>query len=122
MHQMAKVLEFQLQHLSSEYSGLISFRIDCFALLAVQGTLNLLQNRNLKYSGLISFRIDCFDLLAVQGTLNLQNHNLKASVFQCLSFFTVQLSHPYMTTGKTITLAIWYNSDLWARPYATYIY
>ena len=55
---------------------------------------------------LISFRIDRFDLLAVQGTLKsvLQDHNSKASVLWCLAFFTVQLSHPYMTTGKTIAL------------------
>ena len=59
-----------------------------------------------EYSGLISFRIDCFDLLAVQGTLKsiLQDHSSKASILQCSAFFTVQLSHPYMTTGKTIAL------------------
>ena len=59
-----------------------------------------------EYSGLISFRIDCFDLLAVQGPLKslLQHHNSKASILQCSAFFTVQLSHPYMTTGKTIAL------------------
>ena len=56
--------------------------------------------------GLISFRMDWLDLLAVQGTLKslLQHHSLKASILQCSAFFTVQLSHPYMTTGKTITL------------------
>ena len=59
-----------------------------------------------KSSGLISFRIDWFDLLAVQGTLKslLQHHSSKASVVQCSAFFIVQLSHPYMTTGKTIAL------------------
>ena len=59
-----------------------------------------------EYSGLISFRIDWFDLLAVQGTLRslLQHHRLKASVLQHSAFFTVQLSQPYMTTGKTIAL------------------
>ena len=59
-----------------------------------------------EYSGLISFRMDWFDLLAVQGTLKslLQRHSSKASVFQCSAFFLVQLSHPYMTTGKTIAL------------------
>ena len=53
--------------------------------------------------GLISFRIDWLDLLAVQGTLKslLQHHSSKASILQCSAFFTVQLSHPYMTTGKT---------------------
>ena len=56
--------------------------------------------------GLISFRMDWLDLLAVQGTLKslLQHHSSKASVLQCSAFFTVQLSHPYMTTGKTIAL------------------
>ena len=57
-----------------------------------------------EYSGLISFRMDWLDLLAVQGTLKslLQNHSSKASVLRCSAFFIVQLSHPYMTTGKTI--------------------
>ena len=59
-----------------------------------------------EYSGLISFRIDWFDLLAVQGTLKslLQHHSSKASILQFSAFFIVQLSHPYMTTGKTIAL------------------
>ena len=59
--------------------------------------------------GLISFRMDWLDLLAVQGTLNslLQHHNSKASILQCSALFTVQLSHPYMTTGKTIALTRW---------------
>ena len=59
-----------------------------------------------EYSGLISFRIDLFDLLAVQGTLKnlLQHHNSKASILSHSTFFMVQLSHPYMTTGKTIPL------------------
>ena len=62
-----------------------------------------------EYSGLISFRMDCLDLLAVQGTLKslLQHHSSKASVLQHSAFFTVQLSHPYKTTGKTIALTIW---------------
>ena len=61
------------------------------------------------YSGLISFTVDWFGLLAIQGTLKslLQHHNLKASVLQCSAFFMVQLSHLYMTTGKTIALTIW---------------
>ena len=80
LHQVAKVLEFHVQHQSF-----------------------------LKYSGLISFRIDWFDLLAVQETLKslLQHHSLKASILWRLAFFMVQLSHPYMTTGKTIALTIW---------------
>ena len=59
-----------------------------------------------EYSGLISFRIDWFDLLAVQWTLKslLQHLSSKASILWCSAFFTVQLSHPYMTTGKTIAL------------------
>ena len=59
-----------------------------------------------EYSGLISFRIDCLDLLAVQGTLKslLQHHSSKASILRCSAFFMVQLSHLYMTTGKTIAL------------------
>ena len=59
-----------------------------------------------EHSGLISFRMDWLDLLAVQGTLRslLQHHSSKASILQCSTFFIVQLSHPYMTTGKTIAL------------------
>ena len=59
-----------------------------------------------EYSGLIFFRIDWFDLLAVQGTLKglLQHHSSKASILHCSVFFKVQLSHPYLTTGKTIAL------------------
>ena len=61
-----------------------------------------------EYSGLISFRVDWFELLAVQGTLkSLLQHNSKASILQHSAFFIVQLSHPYMTTGKTISLTIW---------------
>ena len=62
-----------------------------------------------EHSGLISFRIDWLALLAVQGTLKslLQHHSSKASIFQCSAFFTVQLSHPHMTTGKTIALTRW---------------
>ena len=79
MHQVAKVLEFQLQHQS-----------------------------NNEHTRLIFFRMDWLDLLAVQGTLKsfLQYHS-KASILQCLAFFIVQLSHPYMTTGKTIALTRW---------------
>ena len=59
-----------------------------------------------KHPGLISFRMDWLDLLAVQGTLKslLQHHNSKASILWCSAFFQVQLSHPYLTTGKTIAL------------------
>ena len=66
-----------------------------------------------EYSGLISFMMDWFDLLAVQGTLKslLQHHSSTASIFQCSAFFTVQLSHPHMTTGKTIPLTRWIFVD-----------
>ena len=62
-----------------------------------------------EYSGLISFRVDWFDLLAVQGTFKglLQHHSSKASIFWRSAFFIVQLSHPYMTAGKTIALTRW---------------
>ena len=62
-----------------------------------------------EHPGLISFRMDWLDLLAVQGTLKslLQRHSSKASILQCSAFFTVQLSHPYMTTGKTIAMTRW---------------
>ena len=62
-----------------------------------------------EHQGLLSFRMDWLDLLAVQGTLKsiLQHHSSKASILQCSAFFIVQLSHPYMTTGKTIALTRW---------------
>ena len=62
-----------------------------------------------EHPGLLSFKMDCLDLLAVQGTLKslLQHNSSKASVLQCLAFFVVQLSHPYMTTGKTTALTRW---------------
>ena len=66
-------------------------------------------NPSNEHPGLISFRMDWLDILAVQGTLKslLQHHSSKASIFQQSGFFTVQLSHPYMTTGKTIDLTRW---------------
>ena len=80
LHQVAKVLEFQLQiSPSNEYSGLISFRMDWLDFLEVQGTRKSL----------------------------LQHHSSKASIIQCSAFFMVQFSHPYVTTGKTIALTIW---------------
>ena len=62
-----------------------------------------------EHPGLISFRMDWLDLLAVQGTLKslFQHHSSKASILRCSAFFTVQLTHPYMTTGKTIALTRW---------------
>ena len=64
----------------------------------------------MEYSGLISFRIDWFDLLAIQRTLKsliYQHHSSKPSILRCSAFFTVQLSHPYITTGKTVALNRW---------------
>ena len=62
-----------------------------------------------EHSGLILFRMDCMDLIGVQGTLKglLQHHSSKASILPCSAFFIVRLSHPYMTTGKTIALTRW---------------
>ena len=62
-----------------------------------------------EHPGLISYRMDWLDLLVVQGTLKslLQHHSSKASILRCSAFFTIQLSHPYMTTGKTIALTRW---------------
>ena len=79
LHQVAKVLEFQLQHQSFQCTP-----------------------------GLISFRLDWLDLLAVQGTLKslCQYHSSKASLLQCSAFFMVQLSHPYITNGKIVALTI----------------
>ena len=66
-------------------------------------------NPSSEYSGLTSFRINWFDLLAVQETLKglLHHHNSKASILQCLGYFMVKLSHLYLTTGKTIALTMW---------------
>ena len=123
---------FSISH-SNEYPGLLSFRIDWLDPLAVQGTLkSLLQHHSSKasilcirwlkywnfsfsispsneYSGLISFRIDWLDLLAIQGTLKslLQHHSSKTSILWHSAFLRVQLSHPYITTGKTIALTRW---------------
>src|SRR5574337_576744 len=66
-------------------------------------------SRSNEHPGLISFRMDWFNLLAVQGTLKslLQHHSSKASILRCSAFFIVQLSHPYMTAGNSIALNIW---------------
>ena len=73
------------------------------------GSFNCCISPSNEYSGLISFRMDWLDPLAVQGTLKtlLQHHSSKASILQHSAFFIVQLSHPYMTTGKTIALTRW---------------
>ena len=72
-----------------------------------------------EYSGLISFRMDWLDLLGVQGTLKslLQHHSSEASILWCSAFFIVQLSHPYMTAGKTIALTRWtFASEVMSLP------
>ena len=73
-----------------------------------------------EYLGLISFRIDWLDFLAVQGTLKslLQHHSSKASILQCSAFFILQISNPYMTTGKTIALIRWtFVGKVMSRPF-----
>ena len=79
------------------------------SVLTIRWSFNFSVSPSNEYSGLISFRIDWLDLLAVQGTLKslLLYHNSKASIFQCSASFIVQLSHPYMTTGKPIALTRW---------------
>ena len=86
LHQVAKVVELQLQHWWPKY---ISFSI----------------RPSSEYSGLISFRMNWLDLLAVQGTL--KHHNVNASILWRSAFFIVQLSHVYMTTGKSLALTRW---------------
>ena len=87
-----------------------SIRIFSSEALCIRCQVLELQHQSFQwYSGLLSFRVDWFDLLAVQGTLKnlLQHYNLKASILRCSAFFTVQLSHLYMTAGKTLALTIW---------------
>ena len=100
---------------SSEYSVLMSFRVGCFDIFAIQGTLkSFLQCHNWKASfcwhlwSNTYIWIDWF-YLAVQGTLKslVQHHSSKASILRCSAFLKIQLSHPYMTNGKTIALSRW---------------
>ena len=90
---------------SSQHQGLFQW---VNSLLEVAKVLSFIFNisPSNEHPGMISFRMDWLDLLGVQGTLKslLQHHSSKASVLQCSAFFIVQLSHPYMTTGKTIAL------------------
>ena len=99
LQQVAKVLEFQLQQQSFQWR----FRTDFLKQNKTK------QNQNKQKKGLISFRMNWLDLFAVQGTLKslLQHHSSKASILRHLAFFTIQLPHPYMTTGKTIALTTW---------------
>ena len=95
-HQVAKVLEFRLSISPSHQAAkVLEFRFSI--------------SPSNEYSELVFFRIDWLDLLAVQGTLEslLQHHSSKASILRPSAFFVVQLSHPYMTTGKTIALTRW---------------
>ena len=77
-----------------------------FGIKKKKKSLSVVKKKKNEIPGLISFRMDWLDLLVVQGTLKnlLQHHSSKASILQHSAFFTVQLSHPYMTTGKTIAL------------------
>ena len=90
----------------SQHQGLFKWVSSSHQMAKILGVFSLSISPSNEYSGLISFRMDWLDLLAVQGTLKslLQHHSSKASILQCSAFFTVQLSHPYMTTGKTISL------------------
>ena len=87
----------------SQHQGLFKW---VSSLLAKAWSFSFSISPSNEYSGLISYRMDWLDILAVQGTLKslLQHHSSKASILRCSAFFTVQLSHPYMTTGKTIAL------------------
>ena len=87
-------------------------------------SLSFITNPSNEYSGLSSFRFDLFDLLAVPGTLKslLWHHSSKASILRCSGFFTVQLSHPYMTTGKTIALTRWtFVGKVMSLPWICYL-
>ena len=102
------ILSCPLLLLPSNFTSIIIFSND--SVLCIRWTkywsFSFSISHSNKYSKLMSFRMDRLDLLAVQGTLKslLQHHRSKASILQCSAFFTVQLSHPYMTTGKTIAL------------------
>ena len=91
----------------SQHQGLSNESILCIRWLKYWSCSFSISPSN-EYSGLISFRMNWFDILAIQGTLKslLQHHSSKLLVLQCSAFFIVQLSHPYMTTGKTIALII----------------
>ena len=92
----------------SQHQGLFQW-VSYLHQVAKYWSFNFSINPSNEYSGLISFRMDWLDLLAVQGTLKslLQHHSSKASILKCLAFFMVQLSYPYITTGKTIALTKW---------------
>ena len=89
----------------SQHQGLFQW-VSSLHQVAKYWSFSLSISLSSEYSGLISFRLDWYDLPAIQGTLKsfLQDHNLKASILWCLAFFMVQLSHPHGTTGKIIVL------------------
>ena len=93
----------------SQHHGLLKWISSLHQVAKVIGVSASTSVLPMKHPGLISFRMDWLNLLAVQGTCKslLQYHSSKASVLQCSAFFTVQFSHPYMTTGKTIALTRW---------------
>ena len=97
---------FNLSQHQGLFQGVISLH-------QVARVLELSISPSNEYSGLISFRMDWLDLLVVQGTLKslLQHHSSKPSILQCSAFFIFQLSHPCMTTGKTIALTRWTFAD-----------
>ena len=103
------ILYYPLLLLSSIFPSIRVFSNESVLLISIQSIGSFSFNMSPSNSGLISFRIDWFDLLAVQGTFKslLQHHSSKASVLPCSAFFMVQRSHPYMTTGKTKALTIW---------------
>ena len=109
-HQLAKLVQTHVHQVSDaiQSSHPLSYPSPpAFNLSQHQGLFQWVSSSN-KYSGVISFRIDWFNLLAVQGTLKglLQHHSSKASILWCSAFFIVQLSHPYITTEKTIALTL----------------
>ena len=93
----------------SQHQGVFQWLSSSYQVAKVLLSFSFSISTSDEHSGLISFRMDWLDFLAVQGTLKglLQHHSSKASILQCLAFFIVQLSHPYMTTGKTIALTRW---------------
>ena len=93
----------------SQHQGLFKWVSSSHQVAKVLQSFHFNISPSSEHPGLISFRMDCLDLLAVQGTLKslLQHHSSKASILRRLAFFTVQHSHPYMTTGKTIALNRW---------------
>ena len=93
----------------SQGQGLFQWVGSLHQVVKVLESFNLSINPSNEYSGLISYSIDLFELLTVKGTLKdlLQHNSSKASILRCSAFFMVQLSHPYMTTGKTMALTRW---------------